>query len=945
MLKLVHIHKDYMVDKKPFTAIKDLSLEFPDKGVVAILGPSGCGKTTLLNIIGGLDHYTSGDLLINGKSTKDFKDKEWDAYRNRHVGFVFQSYNLIPHMTVAGNVEIAMTLSGVSYSERAKRAQEALDKVGLGTVLKKKPNQLSGGQMQRVAIARALVNKPEIVLADEPTGALDSNTSVQVMDILKSISNETCVILVTHNRELAEQYADRIIEMKDGEVISDTKPSITADNEETPVKEIGKKTSMSFVTALKSSGRNVMTKKGRTTITAVACSIGIIGVALVLATRSGFTDYIGNVEASMASSMPITISPTVYDLEKMVVNNNEQYPSDNKVHIQKTNTSTYVAHRNNYKTDYIEYLNKLTTDPKYADICSQVMYNRNGLDFHILTESEDEGKVIQVNQYSSAGGMGSMIGAVTSLPSTRIHELYGMEQYEPIYGRTPTNTDELVLVLDTYNQIDERTLSGLGITTKKDTIDFSDIIYEGEGDTSYKTYKAYKPSVYYRTKDASSLQTIEKDCWDISIDSINPITGAINWNATPDTKQVKCWTIGKEKHNEVEEYYGEIYNDEVNYEPINLKIVGVLRPKRTSPLSVMPASLAYATNTLGEGVKSLKDIISEDVSEGGDAYELAKSQGTNYFIPRDSDPNKDGFENLKKNIQSLIETLYGGTQETTAMSQEMITALFAKVYKFYFAYDFNKGTGVELEPGYFTDPTAMVALCMYVGSNVEVEAGPSDLSGWLDIITSSNFFSEKALKYIFFYSSYANITSILVFPSALSTKGQLRDYLDAWNEGKADVDKIIYTDVMDTFTSSIGTMIDVISVVLVVFAAVSLVVSSVMTAIITYVSVIERTKEIGIMRACGARKKDVGRIFESECIITGGVAGIIGVAVSWVACFPINFIVDHQFPGNNLSHIANLNWIHAIILIVISIALAFISGFIPARIASKKDPVICLRSE
>ena len=380
MLELRQIHKDYFVDRRPVTAIKSLSLSFPKKGFVAILGPSGCGKTTLLNIIGGLDRYTSGNLLIDGKSTKGFKDKDWDAYRNRRIGFVFQTYNLIAHETILQNVETGLMLSGVKRKERKERAQEILAKMGLGDVVDKKPNQLSGGQMQRVAIARALANNPDIVLADEPTGALDSKTSVVVLDILKEVSKEKLVIMVTHNEELAKQYSDRIIRMVDGEVVDDSAPYEEPKNEkEGTLYE--KKTSMSFLTSLRSSAQNVWTKKGRTLLTAAACSIGIIGVALVLATRNGFSSYVKNVEKSMASFVPLSAGPIQYNYISAISTDKEKYPSEHVVYVKDDSSISYVSHRNRFSKEYIDYLDKLETDPNLKGLARSVMYNHKNLDF------------------------------------------------------------------------------------------------------------------------------------------------------------------------------------------------------------------------------------------------------------------------------------------------------------------------------------------------------------------------------------------------------------------------------------------------------------------------------------------------------------------------------------------------------------------------------------
>lgn len=953
-IRLVDIKKDYYVDKKPFTAIKHLSLCFPRVGFVSILGESGSGKTTLLNIIGGLDKYTEGDLLINGKSTKDFKDSDWDDYRNKKIGFVFQSYNLIPHLSVVQNVMTPLQLAGVGYKEREEKAKEVLIKVGLGEMMKKKPNELSGGQMQRVAIARALVNNPEIILADEPTGALDSETSVQIMELIKGMASDRCVIMVTHNEKLAKLYSDRIIRMRDGEIVDDTDP-LAPEEEKAEIIEPfkkKKKSSMSFWTALKSSTQNVLTKKGRTALTAVACSFGIIGVALVLATSNGFTQYIDDVEMSMASSVPITISPTTVSFKPVseeTYTSKDEYPDDNQIHVYDGSSSMFVTHQNNFTQAYIDDLYKMTNDPSniaYGNVLS-IMENHDGLDFHFLTEDGDSGSIMEVDQYAQASMFSGAVSSVTSLPSTVMHELYGKEDameglYDVIYGRFPKAKDELVLVVDSYNRIEINTLQKLGIinsqkdyqylSDKEKTIDFSQIVYDGLNDTSYKVYKAFRNSDYYLTKDGGI---------NVSVNSWNNVklnSSTMKFEGEAGTKNLTIYNTPS---------VSDVYNDDEAHNPVNLKIVGVLRPSPDSYLSLMPASIAYTSE--------LTDYMVEDYGENGDGKALADAQKDNWFINRDeNDSSKDGLAILNNAFESLIDNIGGDASDAeTQIDSSMFNQLVNNVFTFYSATGKRNANGT-VTISLSNSPSTFLRWCNRFGSSFH----PVDLSslsdeggilGFVSLLLGDTFFESSGnpniIDLVAAANSYSTISSILIFPKTLAGKDYIKAYLDSLNEGKLDKDQILYSDVMSDFTEGIGTMISVISAVLIVFASVSLVVSSVMTAIITYVSVVERTKEIGVLRACGARKRDVGRLFEAECVIVGGAAGIIGIAFTLLACVPINLVIDNMFPGNGLGSIASLAWWHALILIALSVILAFVSGFVPSRIASKRDPVNCLRSE
>jgi putative ABC transport system permease protein len=968
---LLDVKKDYYIDKKPFPALKGVTIAFPSKGFISILGPSGCGKTTFLNIIGGLDHYTAGDLLIDGKSTKDFKDSEWDSYRNERVGFVFQSYNLIPQESVLANVEVSLMLNGVNKKERTERAMRALANVGLADEAKKRPNQLSGGQQQRVALARAMINNPKIVLADEPTGALDSKTSIQVLDLFKQISQDRLVIMVTHNRKLADQYSDRIIEMFDGVITADSHPLLVP--KEKPIgKDIGKKTSMSFWTAFKSSLKSINTKKTRTVLTAVASSFGLIGVALVLAVTNGFTNYMDNVEGSVASSVPITITPQQMSYISNDTTEKNDYPKDGNLVVYDTSNSAYVSHTNRYNQTYFDYVQK-SVNLGYA---RSVMFNRQLLSFNLMTQDGDktnlDGTPIakSVDQYSSASTSSSIISSVTSLPATIFHELYGEEKglstmYDCIFGHYPQETSDpyeaqLALVVDRYNRIDFSTLQKLGVfnsdatfntlTDQEKRFSFSKLIYEdGDSVSDYKAYSAYLNSDYYDMTDANG-DSAEKeetaDTW--TVNRFNSSTQ--KFEGTASTKTFHYFDVQKNPTIVFDDATG-------RYHPIHLKIVGVLRPSPDSYINLMPASIGY--------LSSLKEKFATDVAKGGPGEKLAECASDAYYIARnDADSSKDGLATLNNAIKTAFVAL--GNGGSTSLSESSLSDVMSGVYT-YRSFARYEGT---VSPGTLSF-SSFLRFNRYVGGDFR-EANLTDIpetptsvydpdnttwshfmSFWLDKIQDPSFYncdyadasSWGAIDFLAYFNAYALVSSILVFPASLTTKDKLRSYLDAYNEKKSDQDTILYSDIMETLTGSLGILIQVISIVLIVFASISLVVSSVMTGIITYVSVIERTKEIGILRACGARKVDVARLFEAECATIGMGAGLIGTVFTYLICIPINQILDHQFPGNNLSNIAFLNPWHAVVLLVLAVILAMVSGAIPAVMASRKDPVLALRTE
>lgn len=791
-LKLVDIKKTYKAGNTTVEALKGISLEFRESEFVSILGPSGCGKTTLLNIIGGLDRYDKGDLLINEMSTKYFKGGDWDAYRNRSIGFVFQNYNLISHQTVLQNVEIAMTLSGVPASERKRRAKEALVAVHLADQMKKKPNQLSGGQMQRVAIARALVNNPDIVLADEPTGALDSHTSVQIMEILKDVSKTRLVIMVTHNAEVADQYSSRVIRLLDGEVQMDSNPITEPKTETDTQEEIKanklkkvklKKTSMSLSTATSLSFKNLLTKKGRTIITSLAGSIGIIGVALVLALSNGLTGYIGNMQSEALSGFPISISTGEQRIDfndrRPMQNDKEatgfkKFTSDDVIYRYDSNANT-TKHTNVLTSDYISYISKL--ESKLPNAVNTISYAR-GVDINLLAKGESS--VVKYATSSGSGPMAQMNNKAywQEMPdnSDFILSLYDLLGDG---SRMPKAKNEVVLVVDEYNRIDEALFQKLGIFTHSDKYKITDFI----GKTMLKVI----PNNDFYTKDASG-----------------------NFITANSTK------------------YSNLYDSN---DGLKLTITGVLRLKNGAASSYLSPGIVYTT--------ALTDYIVDNAQKS----DIAIAQA-------------DADHDVVLNVPFTNDK---------AKEQKMISL------------------------GAITTPTG-----------------------------------------------------INIYPKDFASKDSIKSYLDMYNADKSTTDQLIYSDLAETITSMIGTLINTITYVLIGFAAISLLVSSIMIGIITYVSVIERTKEIGILRSVGARKKDVSRVFNAETLIVGFVAGVLGVGISYLLTIPINSIIARLV---DIKGIADLSILSAALLVLGSMALTFIAGLIPARMAAKKDPVVALRTE
>ena len=895
MLKLTNIKKDYLLGGgESVTALKNINLRFRKSEFVSILGPSGCGKTTLLNIIGGLDRYTDGDLEIDGISTKQYSDVDWDAYRNLRVGFIFQSYNLITHIDILANVEMALTLSGVHKHERKARAVAALEAVGLGDHIHKKPNQLSGGQMQRVSIARALINNPSIILADEPTGALDSNTSVQIMELLKEISANKLIIMVTHNPELAYKYSNRIVKLVDGEVVDDSNPyyghienhkdSEEAESEVEAIEEKNvneveqlqqesdseevtcdapqeaemlavspeqtaknkadfikhkskkhrkmmlKKTSMSFWSAIKLSFTNLMTKKGRTFMTAFAGSIGIIGVALVLAISNGFSTYVNNMQRTMLSGYPVTITSSSMDLTSLMnitmgTSNKPKFPVDEKVYSQDILSAfAKMIHTNNITEEYIAYLdekNETWTENGYIDS----LYYDYGYGYTVYNKKgENVGKTFDINDLG--GSLGD--GTDDFLNSVNWQEMVGdkeymLNNYDVIGGRYPENANEVVLIVDSTNTITSTFFNALGFTwgddgAAKGQVDFEQII--GNEEKGIEPAKLYIPTNDQKYKKITNAET------------------------------------GNEYY--VEKTFGEIGSLDGMRE---VTIVGIMRQKETSAYAPMMAGVTYT-----------QELTQEILKESAES-EIVK------------------FQKANPKISCL--------------------------------------TGKEFTSGNVD-----------IGQVEDLE----NLDSLLSLLTPSGNYNSVMQKI-----GGSNLPSMIsIYANNFDGKDLILADLDAWNDNNNE-NIIKYVDSAEMIIGMMNQIIKIITIALVCFSSVSLIVSSIMIGIITYVSVVERTKEIGILRALGARKRDVSNVFNAETVIIGFTAGVIGVLVTYILSIPINLIIANLDAVKNLSvaitSIALLNPLHALALVVLSVVLTVVAGLVPARIAAKRDPVVALRSE
>ena len=868
MLKLANIIKNYDAGANTVHALKGVSIEFRPSEFVAILGQSGCGKTTLLNIIGGLDQYTSGDLIIRGKSTKNFKSKDWDTYRNHSVGFVFQSYNLIPHQTVLANVELALTLSGVKKGERRRRAKEALEKVGLGDQIHKKPNQLSGGQMQRVAIARALVNDPEILLADEPTGALDSETSVQVMELLKDIAKDRLVIMVTHNPELAEEYATRIVRLLDGNIISDSAPYQGTQEIIPAASGKEKKASMSALTAFSLSLSNLMTKKGRAIMTAFAGSIGIIGIALILSISTGINNYIEDMERDTLSSYPLTLESQTMDMGTMMnsMQNPDEVVDPKEDHIYSSSIMSGVmdmmfssATTNNLTgfKHFIESgnsgLEELTTEIRYIYSTPLNIYKAditNGI-YQVNPSS-----VFSALGLEQAGMMASSMNVWSQLPgNTELLE----SQFEVLSGRMPGAWNEVVLIVDENNRIMDYTLYALGVLDMEVLREALQNKLQGEDVKIDTTIHEYSYADFI----------------------------GLNFKILPSSDYYKemdgKWVDMSED---------EIYLTSKLQAAENISIVGIIRPQADSAASSGGGVIGYT----GELMLHMIDKVNDSA--------IVKAQK--------ADPKTDIFTGLPFPTEDMEVTLYT-MAEIEAMLPTLDAAMQAQV------------TGAIAQMRQAGMPDEQIA--EYLSKNVFSANSKSTYEQNLTILGVSDLDKPAAIN---------------LYPKDFEAKDDIAKIIEDYNKGKAEEDKIVYTDYVGLMMSSITTIINAISYILICFVAISLIVSSIMIGIITNISVLERTKEIGILRAVGASKGDVSRVFNAETFIEGLAAGLVGIGVTELLIIPINLLIQNVF-GLNAS--ATLTPMAALILIGLSVFLTFIAGLIPARSAAKKDPVVALRSE
>lgn len=938
MLRLSDIKKDYLMKDSTVHALKDITLNFRKSEFVSILGPSGCGKTTLLNILGGLDHYTSGDLIIEGRSTKDFVDHDWDIYRNHRIGFIFQAYNLIPHQNILENVELTLTIGGLNKEERERRAKEALDKVGLKGLYKKMPNQLSGGQCQRVAIARALVNEPDILLADEPTGALDSVTSVQIMELIKEISKDKLVIMVTHNPDLAYQYSTRIVKLLDGELQDDSNPYSLddekkereeGDNEFLSEKERAKqnkeKAKMSWWTAFKLSSKNLLSKSKRTVLTIIAASIGIVGVSAVLSIRSGVTNYIDGMQDEMLSGNPIQVSESTFDLstianemtnssQAQVVKDstkdgyiNVDFLTQRLIESAKSMGNTMIE--NNITQEYLDYIEAMPED-YYKDI----VY-RYGIDpsYNIYTYDNINGSNSN-NVYSLSGitaiasavlekkladnGYEAYASTIKSYASTFSQSInsedYLLEQYDIVNGKVATQEDEINIVLSSNEELTDFMLTLLGYFSQDE---FMNIIYKFNTDENGNPDSKYNDELYQKTKQFAIEDLINKEFTYYPNDVVFTKNDEYDANS-----QMTDLVLNPKKGRPF--YYS--YNEDSSWKNENkgmkLKIAGILKPKEGRQYSTLSSGFYY---TPAFTQKYMKDNTKSQISE---------------FIRSTS---KENSNNPSYSSTTIVN---GGVSITSG------------IY-----YDFN----------YNVDGTDYTGRAL-VGSSSSMDSLMSLFSQYMGGGSSSTNVTSASLS----LRAMGGVNlprTISFFPNSFEDKYLVTDYLDQWNDKDKTLtisgnaisgdkrEEIKYTDNLAVVISIINTIINIISVSLIAFTALSLVVSTVMIAIITYVSVMERIKEIGVIRALGGRKKDVSHLFNAETFVIGFLSGVFGILVTYIIQVVLNVIIHANFP--QVTAIAALPWYMALIIIMISFVLTTIAGFIPARGAAKKDPVVALRTE
>ena len=1000
MLQLKNIKKEYPAGDGTVHALKGIDLQFRESEFVSILGPSGCGKTTMLNIVGGLDQYTSGDLVINGVSTKSYKDRDWDAYRNHSIGFVFQSYNLIPHQSVLQNVELSLSLSGISKAERRRRAKEALERVGLGNQLRKRPSEMSGGQMQRVAIARAIVNNPDIILADEPTGALDTETSVQVMDILKEISKDRLVIMVTHNPEIAEKYSTRIIRMLDGEITNDSAPLTKDEIAREQIKEKAraeqekksKKPSMSLWTSFGLSLKNLFTKKGRTVLTSFAGSIGIIGIALIFAVSQGMTTYINTMQEDTLSSYPLTLEAQQMDMSSLLLTfmgqaqSGEEHEND-KIY-QKTMVYDLVNALNNMEAkendlkSFKEYLEAERADE--TSVLSQaingVQYTYN-MNMEVYTESVDDLIIRSDSQAlmqdllieyfgmdlssmmsfsedmmgmpaSSMGGMGGAVVWQEMLPGDNgkmVNELLE-KQYDVIYGSWPTEYNEVVLVVDENNEVDDMTLYALGLKSKDEIDKLANAAF-GKTDVEVD----------------DTTWTYEEIC-NMEFHTVAPSDCFVKEELTGLYTDLRDTDAGLRY----------LYDNGVQ-----LKVSGIIRPNEDAVSAMLTGTIGYTSELTtyliehseeSEAIQAQLDHPGVDIFTGlpfqentGNLTDEEKEEEFRHYIDElDLAGQAAAYVSImsippQAEVEAVVAQTMGSL--TRADIESTLVMAFSQqmgMNESEIADYLSAMTDEELEEIY----AQMVEEQYRMQYAAQVQAqmqpmGAEQLAGALQMALPT-YTTEQCVVYyeevlVFSDSSYegnlrelgyVNLdepSTINLYASSFENKDVVEEAIADYNEGVEELHKITYTDYVGLMMSSVTTIINAISYVLIAFVSISLIVSSIMIGVITLISVQERTKEIGILRAIGASKKNVSRMFNAETMIIGFSAGLLGVVVTYLMCIPINAILHSVTGIQNLNAILPANV--AVILVLISVALTLFAGIIPSRSAAKKDPVVALRSE
>ena len=950
MLKIKDICKEYITGDLKQTALDGVSLNFRDNEFVAILGPSGSGKTTLLNIVGGLDRYDSGDLIINGISTKKYKDRDWDSYRNHTIGFVFQSYNLIPHQTVLSNVELALTISGISKSERKRRAKEALEKVGLGEQLHKRPNQMSGGQMQRVAIARALVNDPDILLADEPTGALDSETSVQVMDLLAEVAKDRLVIMVTHNPELAEEYANRIVKLKDGKIINDSNP-FEVDEAELAApqhKNMGK-SSMSPLTSLGLSFNNLRTKKGRTLLTAFAGSIGIIGIALILSLSNGVNNYISDVQKSTMSSYPISIEAQTFDMSAVIesapmgmgkdeVQGHEmdgvyadvsdiQRQSEMQLSITENNLTAFKKYLDDKDSEINKYVGENGIVYTYDTKFGVYTYDDNG---EFVNTDGSTLESIKATPLGSRGMMGMMGGAYASDFSQLIAGADGeqvsnvmTENYDVLYGKYPEKYDEVVLVLDENNEVSSTALYELGILPTQEYKDLMAQIDEGEEvkiDIKKLDYADICAKDYFLIPQCDLFVKNDSGTYDDITDDNTVIEGMLD-------------------------------------SAVKLKIVGVIKPNGNNDVQLISTPIGYTsalTNYLIDYTNN-SEIVKAQMAD----KDINVLNGMRYEASDDKQKIEDAktyIRNLNTSEKaSLYSTMMQSMMSMDGISIGDLAGVMSGMSGGIQGLDIPVGDEKFMQPD--GDETTGDMDAISAAMTDPENMSENDMSAFLDAYLESPDDDMMLMIYDMYISSgdYDDTLSTLgvvsldapssidIYADDFESKDEIARCIQEYNNEASDEDQITYTDYVGLLMSSVTTIVNTISYVLIAFVAVSLIVSSIMIGIITYISVLERTKEIGILRAIGASKRNISQVFNAETFIIGLCSGLIGIGLTLLILIPGNAVIHAVADSEDVN--ASLPVLSAFVLIALSILLTLIGGFIPAKKAAKKDPVTALRTE